>query len=187
MLTNAVPRRHKKKLSWDDRTYYIILGVVLTVLTVSVLYPLVFIVSASLSNPSAVSTGKVVLLPVGFSLGGYERVLKYDRVYIGFRNSIFYTLAGTAINVVMTLICAYPLSKRDLPFKGPLMFLFSFTMLFSGGMIPTYLLMRDLHLLNTPWAMLLPGAMAMYQMIVTRTYIQSSIPYDIMESAMLDG
>ncbi len=177
----------KRKLAWDDRVYFIIIRVVLAVLTLSVLYPLVFIVSASFSTPSAVSTGKVVLLPVGFSTGGYERVLKYDRVYIGFRNTIFYTLVGTAINVVMTLICAYPLSKRDLPFKGPLMFLFSFTMLFSGGMIPTYLLMRDLRLLNTVWAMLIPGAMAMYQMIVTRTYIQSSIPHDLMESAMLDG
>ncbi len=187
MTAITASRKRKKKLAWDDRVYYIVIGVVLAALTLSVFYPLIFIVSASLSTPSAVSTGKVVLLPVGFSTAGYERVLKYDRVYIGFRNTLIYTLVGTAINIAMTLICAYPLSKRDLPFKGPLMFLFSFTMLFSGGMIPSYLLMRDLHLLNTVWAMLIPGAMAMYQMIVTRTYIQSSIPGEIMESAMLDG
>lgn len=183
----AIARKNKTKLSWDDKLYYAIVGVVLFVLTLSVLYPLIYIVSASFSEPAAVSSGQVVLLPVGFSVEGYKRVLAYERVYTGFRNSIFYTCVGTLINVCMTMICAYPLAKPGLPFKGPIMFLFSFTMLFSGGMIPSYLLMRDLHLLNTPWVMVIPGAIAVYQMIVTRTYIQSSIPGEMMESAMLDG
>lgn len=183
----AMAGKKKTAFSWDDRLYYTIVGVLLFVLTLSVLYPLIYIVSASFSDPAAVASGQVVLMPVGFSVEGYRRVLAYERVYTGFRNSIFYTCVGTLINVCMTMICAYPLAKPDLPFKGPIMFLFSFTMLFSGGMIPSYLLMRDLHLLNTPWVMVIPGAIAVYQMIVTRTYIQSSIPGELMESAMLDG
>ena len=174
-------------MSWDDRLYFILTYAAVLLLTLTVLYLLVFIVSASVSEPTAVSTGQVVLFPIGFSWAGYERVLAYERVYIGFRNTIAYTLVGTLINVAVTLICAYPLSKRGLPYKGPIMFLFSFTMLFSGGMIPNYMLMRDLRLLNRFWVMVLPGAMAVYQMIITRTYMQSSIPYELWESAVLDG
>ncbi len=187
MMNHRTSAGSRKKLAFDDRLYYAVLAVILFLLTLSVLYPIVYILSASFSEPMAVSSGKVVLWPVGFSVEGYRKVFQYQKVFIGFRNTLFYTCAGTLINVCMSMICAYPLSKRDLPFKGAIVFLCSFTMLFSGGMIPTYLLMRDLKLLNTVWAMLLPGAMAVYQMIVARTYIQSSIPYDMMESAMMDG
>lgn len=187
MMNHRTSAGSRKKLAWDDRLYYAVLAVILFLLTISVLYPIVYILSASFSEPMAVSSGKVILWPVGFSVEGYRRVFQYQKVFIGFRNTLLYTCAGTLINVCMSMICAYPLSKRDLPFKGAIVFLCSFTMLFSGGMIPTYLLMRDLKLLNTVWAMLLPGAMAVYQMIVARTYIQSSIPYDMMESAMMDG
>lgn len=176
-----------KRQTWDDKLYYVLVYLTVGILTLTVLYPIVFILSASFSEPSAVSAGQVTLLPVGFSVEGYKRVLGYDRVWIGFRNTILYTGFGTLLNVFMTLICAYPMARKGLPLKQPIMFLFSFTMLFSGGMIPSYLLMRDLHLLNTPYVMIIPGAMAVYQMVITRTYIQSSIPYDIMESAMLDG
>jgi multiple sugar transport system permease protein/putative aldouronate transport system permease protein len=135
----------------------------------------------------AVSTGKVVLWPVDFSVEGYKRVFGYAKIWIGYRNTVFYTVAGTAINVVITLFCAYPLARRDLPHRGVITFLFSFTMIFSGGMIPSYLLISSLGMMNTIWAMLIPGALGVYQMIVTRTFITSTIPQELMEATQIDG
>jgi multiple sugar transport system permease protein/putative aldouronate transport system permease protein len=114
-------------------------------------------------------------------------VLQYRSVWIGYRNTIFYTTFGTLINVTMTLICAYPLSRKGLAGRGFFTFLFTFTMIFSGGMIPAYILMRDLRLLNTIWAMVLPGAISVYNMIVTRTFFQNTIPIDLLEASKLDG
>lgn len=166
--------------------YYAVVYVTIMALTLSVLYPLIYIVSCSFSNAAAVSSGQVILLPVGFSVEGYKRVFSYTRVYIGFRNSIIYTAFGTFLNVMMTLFCAYPLARKKLPHRNFFMFLFSFTMLFSGGMIPTYLVMKDLRLLNTPWVMMLP-TFGVYNMIITRTYLQTSISEELLESAKIDG
>lgn len=174
------------KLTVDDKLYYTIAYIIIGLLTASVSYPIIYILSCSISNPSAVAAGKVVLFPVGFYLGGYKQVLSYTRVYIGFRNSIIYTVVGTFLNVIMTLICAYPLARKRLPHRNFFMFFFSFTMLFSGGMIPTYLVMRKLHLLNTPWIMMLP-TFGVYNMIIARTYIQNSIPDELLESVQIDG
>ena len=118
---------------------------------------------------------------------GYQAIFKTEKVLIGYRNSLFYMAAGTCINLVMTLLCAYPLSRKDMPGQGPIMMLFTFTMVFSGGMIPTYLLIRQLHMLNSAWAMLVPGAISVYNMIITRTFIQSSIPKEMLEAAQIDG
>ncbi len=176
-----------EKTPRSDKIFYgITYGLMLLILML-VLYPLVYIVSASFSSPSAVAAGKVWLFPVEPSLDGYRAVFKYKDVFTGYRNTIFYTVAGTAINVSMTLIAAYPLSRRTLPGRGFFTFLFTFTMLFSGGMIPTYLLMRDLHLLNTVWVMLIPGAINITNLIITRTYMQSSIPGELLEAAQIDG
>ncbi|MDR1301501.1 MAG: carbohydrate ABC transporter permease, partial [Treponema sp.] len=113
-------------------------------------------------------------MPVEPGLQGYEAVFKDTRIPMGYRNTIFYTVFGTLINVSITLICAYPLARKHLPHRGAITFFFTFTMLFSGGMIPNYLLLRDLHMLNTVWAMLIPGAMGVYNMIITRTFIANS-------------
>ena len=126
-------------------------------------------------------------MPVDFSLKGYTAVVTSQRVWQGFGNSIIYTTLGTFINIVMTMLAAYPLSRQDLRARGFIMKLFTFTMLFSGGMIPSYLLMNKLGLLNTIWAMVLPGAISVYNMIVARTYIVNSIPIELFESASLDG
>ena len=126
-------------------------------------------------------------MPVDFSLKGYTAVLKYKDVWIGYRNTIFYTVAGTLLNIGMTMVCAYPLSRKRLHGKGPIMFLFTFTMLFGGGMIPNYILMRNLKIMNTVWVMLLPGCMSVYNMIVARTYIQSNIPDELLEASKMDG
>lgn len=177
----------RPKLSTDDRVFYTVSYVIVIFLTLIVLYPLVYILSCSFSSANAVSTGQVVLWPVEPSLMGYQRVFENARVWTGYRNTILYTVLGTLINVSITLICAYPLARKKLPHRGFFTFLFTFTMLFSGGMIPSYLVMRDLGILNTVWVMVLPGALGISQMIVTRTFINSTIPDDLLEAAQIDG
>lgn len=176
-----------RKNSTADMVYIVITEVILWFMLVIILIPLVYIVSSSFSSPEAVGNGLVYLWPVDFSLKGYAAVFTTEKVWIGFRNSIFYTVVGTFINIVVTMLAAYPLSRRDLKGRGVVTVIFTFTMLFSGGMIPTYLLVRDLRMINTVWAMLIPGAMSVYNVIIARTYIQSSIPFDLYESASLDG
>ena len=176
-----------RKNSTADMVYIVITEVILWFMLVIILIPLVYIVSSSFSSPEAVGNGWVYLWPVDFSLKGYAAVFTTEKVWIGFRNSIFYTVVGTFINIVVTMLAAYPLSRRDLKGRGVVTVIFTFTMLFSGGMIPTYLLVRDLGMINTVWAMLIPGAMSVYNVIIARTYIQSSIPFDLYESASLDG
>ena len=176
-----------RKNSTADMVYIVITEVILWFMLVIILIPLVYIVSSSFSSPEAVGNGWVYLWPVDFSLKGYAAVFTTEKVWIGFRNSIFYTVVGTFINIVVTMLAAYPLSRRDLKGGGVVTVIFTFTMLFSGGMIPTYLLVRDLGMINTVWAMLIPGAMSVYNVIIARTYIQSSIPFDLYESASLDG
>ena len=185
--TRATPPASRVRRSRDDRIFYAVSYGVVILLTLIVLYPLVYIVSCSFSSANAVSTGKVVLLPVEPSVMGYQKVFENARVWTGYRNTLLYTVLGTLINVAITLICAYPLARRKLPHRGFFTFLFTFTMLFGGGMIPTYLVMRDLHLLNTIWVMVLPGALGISQMIVTRTFINSTIPEDLLEAAQIDG
>jgi multiple sugar transport system permease protein/putative aldouronate transport system permease protein len=148
---------------------------------------MVYIVSASFSAAAAVNAGRVWLFPVEPSFFNYGMVLQYKNVYLGYRNSLFYTLFGTLVNVTVTLICAYPLSRKGLFGREFFTFLFTFTMIFSGGMIPSYILMRNLRFLNTVWVMLIPGALNVTNMIVTRTYFQSSIPNELLEASKLDG
>ncbi|CAG7638192.1 carbohydrate ABC transporter permease [Paenibacillus allorhizosphaerae] len=170
-----------------DRLFSVINYAVLILFTVTVLYPLVYIVSASFSDASAVAQGRVWLWPVGFTLDGYDAVFKNRLIWSGFRNSIFYTVAGTLINVVMTLLAAYPLARRDLFGKNVLMFLFVFTTMFSGGLIPSYLIVKDLGMLSSVWSLIIPGALGVWNMIITRTYFQTTIPTELLEAAQLDG
>jgi multiple sugar transport system permease protein/putative aldouronate transport system permease protein len=170
-----------------DRTFVITNYVVLFVFLLVVAYPLVYVVSASFSSPSAVVSGQVWLWPVDFTLEGYEAVFRDDRIWIGFRNSLFYAVAGTTVNVVMTIMAAYPLSRKDFGGRNIIMFLFVFTMLFSGGLIPTYLVVKQTGMLNTPWAMIIPGAILVYNMIITRTFFQQTIPDELLEAAQIDG
>ncbi len=169
-----------------NKLFYSIVYTVLILLLIVVLYPLIYIVSASFSSPNAVSTGKVILFPVDFSLEGYKEVMKYSDVWIGYRNTILYTVAGTVLNVVLTMLTGFGLSRKGLPGRKFITFLFTFTMLFSGGLVPTYLVMNRLNLINTPFAMIFPGAINITNMIIARTFI-SSIPDDLEEAAMIDG
>lgn len=175
------------KISRADQIFYITTDVILWFMILLVAYPLIYIVAASFSDPANVAAGKVYLWPVGFSLRGYEEVFKHNQVWVGYRNTIFYTILGTFINVAMTMMAAFGLSKRNLPGKNLFTFLFTFTMMFGGGLVPFYLLLRDLKMLNTIWAMLIPGAISVYNMIVARTFIQSNIPLELSEAAAIDG
>lgn len=171
----------------SDQIFIIANYVVLTLFLLAVLYPLVFILSASMSDPIAVSSGQVWLWPVDFNFTGYQAVFEYRSIVRGFLNSVFYAGVGTFVNVTLTLLAAYPLSRRDLFGRNWFMLLFVFTMMFSGGLIPTYLVVHDLGLLNTRWALILPTAMAVWNMIITRTYYQVTIPHELLEAARIDG
>ena len=173
--------------SRSDKVLYTVSGGMILLFTLMVLYPLVFIVSCSFSSGIAVSTGRVVFWPVKPTIDGYRAVFTYHRIRTGYMNTMFYTIAGTSINVFMTLITAYPLAMPRFQFKRIYLLLFTFTMFFSGGMVPYYILISNLGLMNTRWVMLIPGAMSVYNMIVTRTFIQNSIPTELLEASQIDG
>ena len=127
------------------------------------------------------------LWPVDFSLASYKIILKHGRVWTGYKNTIIYTVGGTLINVAITLMCAYPMARKNLRGRSAIMFFFTFTMMFSGGMIPSYILVKQLGMLNTRWAIVIPGAMSVYNMIVCRTFIENNIPDEMLEAAKIDG
>ncbi len=185
MAENLVRRRMKS--SPGDRVLYAVVYTIIIVFLLLVLYPIIFVISASFSEGTEVQLGHVYLWPVKPTLEGYNAVFSHKNVLTGYRNTIFYTLAGTAINVVITVLCAYPLSRRDMPMRGFFMFLFVFTMFFSGGLIPTYLLVNSLGMVNTVWSLLIPGAMSVYNMIITRTFFQNTVPKELLEAAQIDG
>ena len=175
------------KILHSDRVFDAVNILVMCVLLLIFVWPLWFVLIASFSAPSQVWLGNVVLLPKEFTVAAYEAVLDYGAIWVGYRNTIFYTAAGTVLNLVMTICAAYPLSRRDFMPRNVLMFLFMLTMYFSGGLIPTYLVVGKLHLLNTPWAMMIPGAVSIYNVIITRTYFVNNIPQSMHEAAKLDG
>lgn len=187
MKSEKVTTRVKYKLTGCDLVFYGISALVIGILTLTVLYLIVYILSASFSSPAALAAGKVVLWPVDFSVDGYKAVFNYSKVWIGYRNTVFYVIAGTAINVIMTLLCAYPMAQKGLYGGKVIMAYFTFTMIFSGGMIPTYILVKNLGIMNTVWSLLLPGAMSIYNMIIARTFIQTNIPGELKDAARIDG
>lgn len=180
-------KKKKIQFSREDKIFYSVCYLFTALLTLIVLYPLIYVVACSFSSGAAVSTGKVFLWPVDFTLEGYRRVVTYDGIWRSYANTIFYTVFGTLLHVCMVMICAYPMARNGLPHKRIITVFFTITMFFSGGLIPSYLLMRDLKILNTVWAMLLPGAFSTYNMIVARTFIQNTIPDSLLEATQVDG
>ncbi|MDE6851728.1 MAG: carbohydrate ABC transporter permease, partial [Lachnospiraceae bacterium] len=162
---------------------YIFLIAVLVVM----LYPLIYVVSASFSSPSAVASGKVFLWPVEPTLLGYEAVFQNQKIVTGFLNSVFYLVTGTALNLVMTMLAAYPLSRKEFYGKKVVTAIFVFTMYFSGGLVPSYLLMKNLGLLDTRAVLIIPVAMSVWNVIIARTYLQNTIPDELFEAASIDG
>ncbi|MGN6715031.1 carbohydrate ABC transporter permease [Anaerocolumna jejuensis] len=170
-----------------DKIFIVVIYALLVMLFVIVAYPLIYIVSASFSDPQAVISGKVVLLPVSPTLRGYAAVFKNHKIVTGFINSISYMVIGTLVNIVMTILCAYPLSRKEFTARNKLAAIFVFTMYFSGGLVPSYILVNKLGLINTPLAMIIPSAMSTYNMIICRTYMQNSIPDELYEAGQIDG
>lgn len=170
-----------------DKRFNITLLVVLGAFSVSVLYPLIYVISASLSETSAVTSGEVWLFPIGFSTNAYTAVFESPLLFRSILNSLFYAGMVIAIGTFATMAGGYALSRRDLPGRNLLTFAFMITMLFSGGMIPTYLVVRDLGLLNTVWSMILPGAVSVWQLIISRAFFSQTIPHELLESAKMDG
>ncbi len=170
-----------------DRVFDVINTILLSLLALSFIYVLIFVLSASLSSPTAVYGGKVILWPVDWTLEGYERVFRESKVWVGYRNTALYTLIGTLLSVALTTTAAYALSRKDLPGRGVIMGLLVFTMFFGGGLIPTYLIVKDLGILDSMWAVILPGCVSMSNVIIAKTFFSTSIPVELLEAAQLDG
>ncbi len=180
-------RTKKIREANSDRALNRILYGIFVFYILIILYPLIYVVSSSFSSGSAVTSGKVVLFPVDFSTTGYQLVFKNSAVWTGFRNSVLYTVVGTSINMLLTIMTAYPLSRKDLPYRKIFTIFFIIPLFFSGGLVPSYILMTRLHLNNTMWAYILSGTLNIFNMILMRTYFQNSIPEDLHDAAQIDG
>lgn len=168
----------------ESRGDLVFLGIIYTL---AILYPLIYVVSASFSDPQLVIAGKITLFPQGFHLEAYQRVFANPEIWIGYRNTLIYTIVGTTVNISLTLMGAYPLSRKNFPWRRICMIFFTITMFFSGGLVPMYLLVNNLGLYNSMWAIILPTAINVYNMIVARTFLESTIDEQLYESAYIDG
>ncbi|TDO46701.1 putative aldouronate transport system permease protein [Kribbella sp. VKM Ac-2527] len=180
-------RARRIRESRTDRMFMFCVYLLLAVFLAVVLLPLIYIVASSFSSPEAVSSGRVLFWPVEFSLRGYDAVFENPQVLRGYANSLFYTVVGTLVSVVMTIAIAYPMSRRTLVGRNLVMSVILFTMLFTGGLIPTYLVVQQVGLLDTRWALIVPQAIGVWQVIIARTYFRTVIPDELAEAAQLDG
>lgn len=182
----AVTFKHIKE-SKSDIAFHVFNTCLLTVCFIIVAIPLLNVIASSFSSPSAVVTGKVGIWPIGFNIDAYKQIFQSRMLLLGYRNSIVYTIVGTFINIIMTVMAAYPLSIRGFVGRNVFTGLFVFTMIFTAPLIPTFLNIKNLGLLDSIWALVLPGAISVYNMIIARTYFQNSIPEEMLEAAGLDG
>lgn len=180
-------RKSKKKKCTGDNIFYVVNTLFLILITLCVLYPLIYVISCSFSSGEALMRGAVILLPVEATLEGYEAVFSNKMVWSGYGNSLLYVVVGTVISIAVTLLASYPLSVEGLRGKKLLMRLFVFTMIFDGGLIPGYMLVKNLNLLDTMWAVILPGALSAYNVIVARSFLQQNVPRALYEAAQIDG
>jgi|LSQX01.2.fsa_nt_gb putative aldouronate transport system permease protein len=173
--------------SSEGRIFEIINNTLLFGILLIVLYPLIYVASSSLSNPVYIANGDVWLMPRDFTFNAYKRVFANSDIITGYRNSIIYTILGTTINLILTSFGAYALSRKDLVGRNFFTIMFAFTMFFSGGMIPTFLVVRDLGLIDSMWSLILPTAVSVWNMVIMRTYFQNSIPYELQEAGFIEG
>ena len=176
----------KSKIQGDFR-FDVVNIIVLGLITLLFFYPMYLCLISAVSSPEEVYAGRVLLLPKGFNSEGFQRVIENDSLWRGYLNTIFYTVLGTCINLALTMTGAFVLSRRTFALRTPLNWMVLFTMFFGGGMIPTYLLVKDLKLLNTVWSLVLPGAISTWNLIITRTFLATSIPNELQEAAYIDG
>lgn len=175
------------KQGMSDRTFNTILTVIATIWLLIVAYPCIYIISSSFSSGTAISSGRVLLWPVDISFAGYEMVFNYKMIWSGYFNTILYAGLGTLVHLVCTICMAYPLSRRDYQGKGIIQRILTVIMLFGGGLIPTYIVVSNLGLVDTRTYMIISGAVSVSHVIIMRTFFQSSIPYELLESAKMDG
>ncbi|MEK4437196.1 carbohydrate ABC transporter permease [Paenibacillus sp. FSL K6-2862] len=171
----------------QDKIFLTLNYIYVTIAFLLVAYPLVYMISASISNPKEVASGAMWLFPKDITFEGYERVLQDQRIWSGYANTILYTVVGTAVNLAVTIPAAYALSRRDLVGRGFFMGIFMFTMFFGGGLVPSYLLIKELGMINSMWALILPSAASVWNIIVSRTFFQGTIPSELQEAAQIDG
>ena len=176
----------KSKIQGDFR-FDVVNIIVLGLITLLFFYPMYLCLISAVSSPEEVYAGRVLLFPKGFNSEGFQRVIENDSLWRGYLNTIFYTVLGTCINLTLTMTGAFVLSRRTFALRTPLNWMVLFTMFFGGGMIPTYLLVKDLKLLNTVWSLVLPGAISTWNLIITRTFLATSIPNELQEAAYIDG
>lgn len=177
----------KRQVTWNDLIFNIILYGISIVILLIVIYPLYFIIIASFSNPTEVANGKVWFVPSQFTVDGYKEIMRHSELWTGYRNTIAYTVLGTVIGLAVNIPAAYALSRRDLVGRKLITFYFIFTMFFNGGLIPTYFTIRDFGLYDTFWVMVLPFSVAVYHIIIARTFFDSSLPQGILDAAQIDG
>lgn len=181
------PKSAFAKQCMQDKVFDIANILIMAILIFIFVWPLLFVLSASVSDPAAVTLGKVWLFPKGFNLEGYKAIFNYKNIWVGYKNTVIYTALGTTLNLFMTICAAYPLSCKDFMPRKALTRIFMFTMFFSGGLIPSYMVVVKLGIYDTIWAMLLPSAVHVMYIIIMRTYFQTSIPQSLHEAAELDG
>ena len=170
-----------------DKVFGVINAIFIVFITIITLYPLIYVCSASISSPASVTSGRMWLWPTDITLEGYKRILKNTEIWTGYANTILYTVINVVISLAVTLPAAYALTVKALPGRKFIVFVFSVTMFFSGGMIPLYVVCRNLGLVNTLWAVILPSATSMWYIILTRTFFQSTIPHELEEASEIDG
>ena len=182
-MTNEMRiRRSRQDIVFDAVCTVLLLG-----LTLMILYPIYYILIASISDPFEIAAGNVILLPKKVNMDAYKSLWGNSRIWIGYRNSLLYTLVGTFLNLCVTLPAGYALSRRNLFGRSAVMLFFVFTMYFSGGLIPTYLVIRNLNMINTPWAVLLPQVLNVFNLIIVKSFFESTIPEPLYEAAHIDG
>lgn len=175
----------RNKLS--DKIFDIIVHLIVILVLIIVLYPLIYIVSASISSPQSVNSGQMVLLPKDITFEGYKIIFKNKDIWNGYLNTIIYTVVGTLVNLLFTIPAGYALARKEMPGRSIFMKFIMVTMFISGGLIPSYILVTNLGLKNTMWALILPGAVSVYNLIVVRNYFETNIPEELIESAIIDG
>lgn len=171
----------------SDRIFHALVVIISILVAIIILYPLWFVIIASISNSDMVNQGKVTFWPVDIRFYGFQQIFQDARIWVGYRNTIFYVVVGTLLNIIVTMPAAYALSRPDFKARNAVMLYFVFTMYFSGGLVPTYMMVNSLGLINTPWILLIMVLINTYNLIIARTFIQNTIPNDLFESATLDG
>lgn len=175
-----------KKLSFEDKIFYTISYAIIAFVICITLYPFVFILSSSLSETGALSRGEVWLLPKGINFSAYKMVLQDEQIWTAYSNTIWYVVVGTIVNIIMTTITAYPLSRKKFSSRNIVMMMIAFTMFFSGGLVPSYLLIRNIGLIDSRWALVIPAAISTWNLIIMRTFFEG-IPESLHEAATIDG